>query len=663
MTPTTPLMKQFLQIKGEYPNAILFFRVGDFYEMFFDDAVIASRILQITLTSRNKNQKNPVPLCGIPYHAASSYIARLIRSGKSVAVCEQVEDVGAARGIVKREVVRVITPGTVIEPELLSPKENNYLAALMWHLGSTLEETKQIGLACIDLSTGEFQVLAADLNWRMLGRGADQGFYQKKFFFQEKDKTKMERIQSLATRWPIRFTDPSFFDEKNAENCLKSHFKVHSLSSFGGGPYSLAAAGALLAHLQETQKRALGNITSLHPIPSRELMRIHPLAIRHLDLVPFSRDQKRGTLFHLLDLTVTAMGGRLLKESILRPLLFTEAIQKRQDGVSFFYDNLSLRKILRDLLKQISDIERLIGRISLKAAQPRDLIALKESITLLPMIEKELSQVMTSRADNPPPEIISDLLKTWDNVEAVCDLINRAIVPDPPFSLKEGGVIKPGYLSALDELRLFQREGRSMLTEIENKERKKTSIESLKIRYNQIHGYYIEVSKTHLRKVPESYIRKQTLTHAERFMTPELKELEERLTGTRAAITGLEEQAFEEIRYDLSQQTGRIQKVAQKIALLDLLSTLAEVAHQKNYCRPRIHDGLAISISEGRHPVLEEGMADSKTGFIPNDTHINPPRGTIPDPNRSKYGGKVDLYAADRLDRAAGANGGICACA
>lgn len=617
-------MKQFLEIKEAHPEAILFFRVGDFYEMFYDDAIKASKILQIALTSRDKNNKNAIPLCGVPHHAASGYIARLIRAGESVAVCEQVEDPATVKGIVKREVVRVITPGTVIEPELLSEKEPNYLAALTWKPGQTIENTKSIGLACIDLSTGDFRMLAVDDVWAVVAAELLK-IAPKEILLSSREKPNGRPISPLTGEWPPRFVDPLFFSQEEAEKALKSHFKVHSTTAFGGGTLSLASAGALLTHLKQTQQQSLINITSLRPIPTQDLMRIHPLALKHLDLIPLSSSQKGGTLFHLLDETVTAMGGRLLKESILRPLLSISAIQKRQEGVAFFYEQLTLRKGLRNLLKQVFDLERLIGRITLRAAQPRDLIALKEAVILLPEIQKTMHHVEGRTTAYCPPELITALLEKWDNLETVYQLIHQAIVPDPPFSLKDGGIINAGYLPELDTLRHFQKEGRTLLTEIEKTERERTGIDSLKVRYNQVQGYYIEVSKPHLHKIPADYIRKQTLTHAERFITPELKMLEEKLTGAKEAILALEARAFEEIRADLSLETARIQQMAKKIALIDLLAALAEVAHHNHYCRPEINETRMIRIIEGRHPVLEAGMSGGKAGFVPNDTLLNPP--------------------------------------
>ncbi|MFQ5596936.1 MAG: DNA mismatch repair protein MutS [Nitrospiria bacterium] len=628
MPQITPLMKQYLNVKAQHADAILFFRVGDFYEMFYDDAVTASSILQITLTSRDKNKTDPVPLCGIPYHAAATYIAKLVRTGKSVAICEQVEDPSTAKGIVKREVVRVITPGTVIEPELLSAKDNNYLAALLWERRSGLEGAKHVGLACLDLSTGDFRMLASDLPWTEV-EGELMKIAPKELLLSSVYRDEGTDFASLLPTCPIRFVSRDFFQAEAAQDCLKAHFHFSSLAFLGDGRLSLAAAGALLAHLQQTQKMALGNIVSLQPIRPEGFLRIDSLALRHLDLIPLSGDQKGRSLFHLLDETMTAMGGRLLKEWIVRPLLASEDIRKRQAGVAFFYDHLSVRTGLRNRLKGVVDIQRLIGRISLGAAQPRDLIGLKTAVARLPELEKEMLGVAAGPAGRPHPDLISELLGAWDNLEPVYRLIDDAIVPDPPFSVKEGGVIRSGYLDTLDALRDFQRKGRSMLTEIETKERCRTGIESLKVRYNRVFGYYIEVSGSHLEKVPVDYIRKQTLTRAERFTTPELNALEARLSGNQEAIKTLEESVFEAVRTKLSSYAGCVLTMSKKIAELDLLAGLAETAHRNNYCRPEVNEDAGIHIVEGRHPVLEQEGYGTKGAFIPNDARLSSPEARL----------------------------------
>ncbi|MEK7702671.1 MAG: DNA mismatch repair protein MutS [Nitrospirota bacterium] len=608
----TPMMKQYWEIKKQHPDAILFFRVGDFYEMFHDDATIASKILQITLTTRDKNKENATPLCGIPYHAASAYIHKLIKAGRSVAVCEQTEDAASAKGLVRREVARVITPGTLIEPELLFPKENNYIAAIKWDFKIPLKQAKEIGTAFLDLSTGTFQF-----------------FRSPEFQVLESVLAKIDPKEiiipdlpskddaGISLPFPIRTVSPRYFLKEESLSILTKHFQVHSALALGEEGVDLIAAGALLAYLKETQKGAVSTMTQLTPYPLETFMRIHPLAQAHLNLVPKTRDENEGALLGVLDKTMTAMGGRLLRHWLLSPLLLPEKIIERQKGVAFFYDHLSLRQTLRDILHAASDMERLIGRIALSVAAPRDLIALKNTLSLLLKIETVLDLEITPTA----PPVITTLKTSWDNLDDLEELIAFAILDDPPLSLKEGGVIKEGYLPELDEVRRFGREGKTILMEMEQSERKKTGIESLKIRYNQNFGYYIEVSENHLHKIPPEYIRKQTLTRAERFTTIQLKEMEDRLLGATAKTILLETTAFEAIRQQLTKETRRIQEMSVKIATLDVLISLSEAAHQNRYVCPQVNNALTIRIIEGRHPVLDTLL----TTFVPNDTIIDPP--------------------------------------
>jgi DNA mismatch repair protein MutS len=397
---------------------------------------------------------------------------------------------------------------------------------------------------------------------------------------------------------------------------LEQHFQVHSVSALGEEGFALIAAGALLAHVKETQKGVIGTITCLQAYTLGEFMQVHPLAQQHLNLVPKNKDRKdaEGTLLNVLDYTETAMGGRLLRHWLLHPLISPEKIIERQRGVHFFYQNIALRQTCHDLLKKMSDIERLIGRIGLNAANPRDAVALKNALFLLPEIEKAF-------AFEPAPLLISTLKDSWDNLNDVADIIDQAILDDSPFSLKDGGVIKEGYIPELDALRRFQKEGKSMLIEIELKERVKTGIESLKVRYNNVFGYYIEVSASHIKKIPSDYIRKQTLTNAERFTTTALKEIEDHLLGATEKIVALEQNMFETIRQKLTLHTGRIQAMAGKIATLDALISLASVAHQNRYVCPEVNEGLTVRIIEGRHPVLDKMLSN----FVPNDTLIDPP--------------------------------------
>ncbi len=636
---TTPMMKQYGELKKQHPNAILFFRIGDFYEMFHDDAVLASKILEITLTTRDKGKENAAPLCGVPYHAASGYIQKLIKAGHSVAVCEQTEEATTAKGVVQREVVRVITPGTLIEPELLSPNENNYVAALHWDIKRPLQEAKEIGMAFLDISTGTFcsfqtqdmdavesALFKIDPKEMILPNGLKE---RSRAVSNEGGSPDRLVGLGLPAGTPIRFVPSRYFVEEEAYALLRRHFQVHSVSALGQEGSGLIAAGALLAHLNETQKGVIGTLTALTPYPFGAFAKIHPLAQQHLNLVPKGRDQKEGTLLHILDKTVTAMGARRLRHGLLHPLRSPEPIANRQSGVAFFHARLSLRHHVRDILRKMADVERLIGRIRLNAAHPRDLIALKNSVMLLPEIFKAVAATIPSNTTSflrpneegsGIPPFVEALFSGWDNLDEVAERIDRAILPDPPLSLKEGGVIREGYIAELDEIRHFQREGRSILTKIEIGERQKTGIDSLKVRYNQVFGYYIEVSETHLKKIPPEYIRKQTLTRAERFITPELKTIEERLVGAEEKRIALERMAFNDLLKTLGEYTHRIQAMAQKIATIDLIAALAEVAHQNRYVQPEVNDGLRIRIVEGRHPVLEKTLP----AFVPNDTMIDP---------------------------------------
>lgn len=605
------MMKQYWEIKKQHPNTILFFRVGDFYEMFHDDALLASKILEIALTSRDKNKENAVPLCGIPYHAGSTYISKLIKAGHSVAICEQVEDPAVAKGVVKREVRRVITPGTLIEPDLLSPKENNYVAALSWDFKRPTEFLTEIGLAFLDLSTGEFRMGRAEIMEQI--ENTFSKINPKEVILPAVLKDRIGQ-RTFLQDYPIRYVPLLFFIPEESYALLTRHFHLHSVASLGESGSGLIAAGALLRYVQETQKGSVGTITSLTPYNLGDGMRLHPLAQQHLNLIPKTSDARKGTLLHILDKTTTAMGGRLLRHWLLHPLSSPSEIRKRQEGVSFFYQRPSLRQFLMGLLQKMADPERLISRIGLNAATPRDLVALKTSLFLLPEIYNAIHAEMQQA-----PVLVREILIPWDRLDDVADLIEKAIVPDPPFALKEGGVIKEGYLAELDELRTFGKSARFMLTEMEQSERKRTGIDSLKIRYNQVFGYSIEVSETHFKKIPEDYIRKQTLARAERFTTAQLSAIESKLIGAEENILRMESDAFQNLCQTVSQQISRIQEMARRIALIDLLLSLSEVAHQNRYVCPVVNTDETIRIVEGRHPVLE-GICQ----FVPNDTFLDP---------------------------------------
>ncbi len=616
MTPnTTPMMKQYWELKKQHSDAILFFRVGDFYEMFHDDAMVASKILEIVLTTRDKNKENAIPLCGIPYHAANGYIQKLIKAGHAVAVCEQTEDAALTKGLVKREVSRVITPGTIIDPELLSAKENNYIVAIAWDFKIPIQKAHEIGVAFLDLSTGEFQFFLAD------------SFEEAENELSKIDPKEVivpannEGVGQFLQAFTMRSVAPFYFSQEASYKLLRQHFQIHAVTSLGKEGHDLISAGALLAYVKETQKGVIGSITSLKPRPLGAFMQVHPLAQQHLNLVPKNK-KSEGTLLQVLDYTTTAMGGRLLRQWLLHPLLSSAKITERQKGVTFFYENISLRQKTMSLLKEMSDMERLIGRIGLNTASPRDLAALKNALFLFPEMIKIVT-LATSQEDTP--FLIAELQMEWDSLDDVAEMIDRAIVTAPPHSLKDGGVIKEGYLAELDHLRHFQKTGKFMLTEFELQERQKTCIESLKVRYNSVFGYYIEVSESQIKKIPADYVRKQTLTHAERFTTTALKEIEENLLGANEKVILLEQNTFDTIRQKVATHTGRIQAMAGKISLLDTLISLAEVAHQNRYICPTVNEGLMVHIVEGRHPVLDKML----THFVPNDTRIDPPTETL----------------------------------
>ena len=621
MSDLTPLMKQYTEIKQRHKDAILFFRVGDFYEMFFNDAVIASKILEIALTSRDKSKEDAVPLCGIPYHAAPAYIAKLIRAGKSVAICDQVEDPALAKGLVRREVVRVVTPGTLIEPELLTADENNYLASVAF-------VKEGCGLAFVDLSTGEFNLTQFD------GADAEEELlYElsrlepKEILVAESESARVETLLNKQTTAPIsstrlrRFTETAF-DPGLARQALLDHFHLQSLAGFGCEeiPMAVAAAGALLRYLQETQRTALGHLNRIKQYRRADHLILDSIAQRNLELTRRLVDGRpEGSLLWALDRTLTPMGARLLRNWLLQPLIDIDAIRTRQSAIEAFLNETTRRMSLRSILKEIADLERIIGRISLGTANARDLVQLKNSITQLPAVYKCLTdQPVGDRFEICPQPVLESIRDGWDDLTDLQSRIHQTLVDDPPPGLRDGGLIRDGVDPALDELKVISRDGKRWLSALEAKERERTGIESLKVRYNQVFGYYIEVTKTRLSRVPPDYHRKQTLVNAERFVTPELKELETKVIGAEEHSRGLEYEIFERLRAETAAATSRVQAVARSVALLDVLSTLAEVAATEHYVKPEVHDGNEIRITDGRHPMLER-MLPRGARFIPND--------------------------------------------
>lgn len=612
-------MKQYREIKDRHPGAILFFRVGDFYEMFFEDAVTASKILEIALTSRDKSKAEPIPLCGIPYHAASAYIARLIKSGRSVAICDQVEEASQAKGLVRREVVRVITPGTLIEPELLSPKENHYFASV--YLGA-----QGSGLAFVDLSTGEFRVSQFNGSqnrqelWSELER-----LEAKEVLVGENALFRLDETSQGQT-FPFHFCrfDDSAFDPEVSRQTLLDHFETQSLAGFGVEtlPLAVSAAGALLKYLQETQRRSLAHIRPLRLSSLDKHLVIDAITQKNLELTRRLRDQQlEGSLLWTLDHTRTAMGGRLLRNWLLRPLRNISEIQDRLDTVGDFHDETTLRTRLRDHLEKVGDLERLIGRISLGTATGRDLLQLKVSLLLLPLLYKCLEERRSTQSQ-PLPSFIEELWKTWDNLTDIHTIIDQTLVDDPPPGTHEGGLIRTGIDPNLDELRTIARDGKQWISNLEAKEREKTGIETLKIRYNQVFGYYIEITKARLGKVPPEYHRKQTLVNAERFITPELKDFEGKVLGAEDKSRKMESELFVKLRTRIAGETRRVQSMGETLAKLDTLLSLAESAATGNFIKPEIHDGFELEITAGRHPMLERTLPHSAR-FVPNDTRLD----------------------------------------
>jgi DNA mismatch repair protein MutS len=611
MTDLTPLMKQYREIKRQHLDAILLFRMGDFYEMFDQDAVTASKVLEITLTARNKSKGIETPLCGFPYHAVDGYIAKLIRRGFKVAICEQVEDPKLAKGIVKREVIRVVTPGTVLDASLLDAKDNNYLASLY-------PAKNGYGLSFLDISTGDFFVAEidgadnlAELD-TMLARFTPREIVLPRAYPVDDGLSGLLRQYTQA----INGYDDWTFDYETAFRSLLDHFKVASLEGFGcnGMKAGICASGAALRYIEETQKTGLANIRRMQPFKAKEHMVIDSSCQRNLELVRNIYDGSgRGTLLSVIDLTVTSMGGRKLREWLLNPLMDAGEIERRLDAVGEFKSDHQFRSDLRSALSAVYDLERLISRVSLGAANARDLLALKQSFSSLPQIHGLLSRCNSRQ--------LSDMAEDWDDLREVHQVIENAIHDDPPYTLREGRLIKKGHSIELDELRSISTEGKGLIAGIELRERERTGISSLKVSYNRVFGYYIEVTRTNLASVPSDFIRKQTLANAERFITPELKEYEEKVLGAEEKILDLEYRLFQQVRETVAASTVRIQDMARRLAVLDCLVSLAETAAKNDYIRPVIIDGDILKISEGRHPVLELLAPDER--FIPNDTLLD----------------------------------------
>ena len=620
----SPLMRQYREVKRGYPDAILLFRVGDFYEMFYDDAQIASKLLSIALTSRDKSSTNPVPLCGVPYHAAQGYIAKLLKAGRTVALCEQVEDPKLAKGLVRREVVRLYTPGTLIDTEFLSPGESHFLAAVVFS-ESMIPSTKSqsvIGLAYLDVSTGEFwmtEFQGAQAEVQLMDELAR---LEPREVLHPDSHTNVGSCLSHLRGARLCAQPAATFNPKEAAQLLQAQFAVHSLDGFGcrGLTAGIGAAGAVLRYFRETQPTAsLAHLRRIHTRWSGDAMHLDSATIRNLELVrPLGvgdqrLEQDQSTVLSVLDRTTTSMGSRLLRDWLIRPLLDRSAIHARLEAVGELKDRIQQRVSLRATLRHVQDIARLGSRVTLGVVGPRELLALKQSVSALPELRSHLQPFGAS--------LLAGVRESWDDCRDVHDAIDQALKADAPPSLRDGGMIREGYHAGVDELRKASTEGKGWIASLEAKERERTGIDSLKVRYNQVFGYYIEITKTHLSRIPPDYIRKQTLVNAERFMTPELKELEERVTGAEIKLLALEQELFEQLRVRLANEVPRLHAMAQAIALLDVLAGLAETAALHHYVKPLVDESSRILIREGRHPVVEQ-LSNDLT-FVPNDTALD----------------------------------------
>ncbi len=605
----TPAMKQYVEIKQKYPDCILLYRMGDFYELFFEDAQIAAPVLEITLTSRNKGKEDSVPLCGFPYHAVASYIAKLVEKGFKVAICEQVEDPKLAKGIVKREVIRVITPGLVLDEENLSASENNYLACVF-------ADKSNYGLAFLDISTGEFQVSEFSDRDALILACTGLEFKEMILPLTFPDKLLVEGLKGQMSSGTVNNLADEYFAPQSSVSILEENFTAEALDAAGIREKQTAAvaAAAILRYVQETQKILPGHITKLRWYSPQQYLALDDTARRNLELfVTIQDNSKAGALFSLLNETLTPMGARRLRWWLNYPLADAQKIRWRLGAVAEIKENYIVRVNLRKTLTKIYDLERLVGRVALKLATPRDLIALKTSLENIPEIK-----IMLNDFTAPALQELRGGLK---EMPEVVDLIRRAITENPPPRTQEGGFIAAGYDEELDKLRSVSRDGKKWIAALENTERQKTGINSLKVGFNNVFGYYIEVTKTNARLVPDSYIRKQTLVNAERYINQELKEFEQTVLNAEEKINQREQELFVTLRDTVGGNISDIQKNSFALAELDALCALAEVAEKYRYVCPEISDDDVIEIKDGRHPVVEASL--KKEGFVPNDTLLD----------------------------------------
>lgn len=604
----SPMMEQYVATKEKYKDCILFYRLGDFYEMFFDDAILASKELEITLTGKECGMEERAPMCGIPFHAADTYINQLVKKGYKVAIGEQVEDPKLAKGLVKREVIRIVTPGTNLSSESLEESKNNYLMCISY-VG------KNYGISVTDLSTGVFKTCQIQQAEKVVD---EINKFQPSEVLYQAGVEQVEEIHAVCERLQVSHTEAPdyYFNLETDEETLKRQFHINSIEGLGlkDSPACVASCGALMQYLHETQMSSLSHINHIETYSVDSFMILDSATRRNLELTETLRDkQKRGSLLWVLDKTKTAMGARKLREFVEQPLLYKDAIEKRLDAIEAINKELIVREELREYLNTIYDLERLLTRIALKTANPRDLLAFKTSIQYLPDIYNLLREL--------PCERINEIYEDYDSLEDLYDLLEQAIVEEPPVSIKEGGIFKQGYRDEIDELRLAKTECKTWLADLESKEREKTGIKGLKIKYNKVFDYYFEVTNSFKSLVPDYFIRKQTLVNAERFTTDELNTLSGKILGAEDKLYALEYDCYVELREKLAAALVRVQKMAGYIAELDALCSLAYVADKNNYVRPSLNTDGVIDIKGGRHPVVEKMLANDS--FVENDTYLN----------------------------------------
>ncbi|MBQ9927801.1 MAG: DNA mismatch repair protein MutS [Lachnospiraceae bacterium] len=609
MAELTPMMQQYLETKKEYSDCILFYRLGDFYEMFYDDALTASKELEITLTGKSCGLEERAPMCGVPHHAVEGYLNKLVSKGYKVAICEQVEDPKLTKGIVKREVVRIVTPGTNLNVQAMDSAKNNYLMSVAYFEGKT-------GISIADVTTGDYYLTETDDDRKLLDE--INKYHPSEIICNDAFLVSGLDIQDLRNRLSITVysLEPHFFDDDRCRKCLLKHFHVTTLQGMGieDFPAGLIAAGALMQYLYDTQKSSLSHFTHLYPYLTSKYMLLDSSTRRNLELTETLREkQKKGSLLWVLDKTKTAMGARCMRQYIEQPLIDKTQIEKRLDAVSALSKNPMIREEIREYLNPIYDLERLLGKVSYKTANPRDLIAFRNSLRMLPHIKTLLADF--------DAEYLVEINRQMDDLEDIFALIDSSITEEPPIAIKEGGIIKEGFDDTIDSLRNAKTEGKTWLAQLEEEDRARTGIKNLKIKYNKVFGYYFEVTNSYQNLVPEDYIRKQTLANAERYTNARLKELEDSILNAEDKLFTLEYDMFCRIRDAIADEIERIQQTAKAIAKLDVFASFSVVAERNRFVRPHMNEKGIIDIKAGRHPVVEQ-MIESDM-FISNDTYLD----------------------------------------